>query len=110
MKFRTEIQQGESKNTTGIEVPPSVIEQLGAGKRPAVKVTTGGQVLSGTLESISDFHVTFVDAAGIRRTISRDNDVPRVEVNDPAAAHLELLGKYTDQDMWNLTAYLVTLK
>jgi mono/diheme cytochrome c family protein len=78
--------------------------------RPTVKVTTGGQVLSGTLESISDFHVTFVDATGVRRTVPRDNEVPRVEVTDPAAAHLELLGKYTDQDMWNLTAYLVTLK
>jgi mono/diheme cytochrome c family protein len=79
--------------------------------RPTVKVTiAGGQVLSGTLESISDFHVTFVNAAGHRRTVPRDNELPRVEVNDPAAAHLELLGKYTDQDMWNLTAYLVTLK
>jgi cytochrome c oxidase cbb3-type subunit III len=79
--------------------------------RPTVKVTlAGGQVLAGTIESISDFHVTFVDAAGNRRTIPRDNDVPRVDVHDPAAAHLELLGKYTDQDMWNLTAYLVTLK
>ena len=70
----------------------------------------GGEVVSGTLESISDFHVTLVDKAGNRRTIVRDNEVPRVEVKDPAAAHLELLGKYTDQDMWNLTAYLVTLK
>jgi hypothetical protein len=54
--------------------------------------------------------VTLVDQAGHRRTIARDNEVPRVEVSDPAAAHLDLLGTYTDQDMWNLTAYLVTLK
>jgi mono/diheme cytochrome c family protein len=79
--------------------------------RASVKVTISpNEIVSGTLESISDFHVTLVDASGNRRTIERDNEVPRVEVNDPAAAHLELLGKYTDQDMWNLTAYLVTLK
>jgi hypothetical protein len=79
--------------------------------RPTVKVTMpAGEVVSGTLELVSDFHVTLIDAAGNRRTIPRDNEVPRVEVNDPAAAHLELLGKYTNQDMWNLTAYLVTLK
>jgi mono/diheme cytochrome c family protein len=79
--------------------------------RATVKVTMpNGDVVSGTLESWSDFHVTLVDGAGNRRTIPRDNEVPRVEVDDPAAVHLELLGKYTDQDMWNLTAYLVTLK
>jgi mono/diheme cytochrome c family protein len=79
--------------------------------RATVTVTmAGGQVVSGTLQSISDFHVTLVDEAGNRRTIARDNEAPRVEVKDPAAAHLDLLGKYTDQDMWNLTAYLVTLK
>ena len=79
--------------------------------RPAVKITMPrGEIVSGALESVSDFHVTLVDAAGNRRTIPRDNEVPRVEIADPAAAHLELLGKYTDADMWNLTAYLVTLK
>jgi mono/diheme cytochrome c family protein len=79
--------------------------------RATVRVTIPGRdVIAGTLESISDFHVTLVDAGGTRRTIPRDNEVPRVEVNDPAAAHLELLGKYTDQDLWDLTAYLVTLE
>ena len=79
--------------------------------KATVKVTLpGGAIVSGTLESISDFHVTLVEASGNRRTLTRDNEVPRVEVDDPAAAHLEQLGKYTDQDMWNLTAYLVTLK
>ena len=79
--------------------------------RATVTVTTpSGPAVSGTLESISDFHVTLIDKSGNRQTVLRDNDVPRVVVNDPAAAHLELLGKYTDQDMWNLTAYLVTLK
>jgi cytochrome c oxidase cbb3-type subunit 3 len=31
-------------------------------------------------------------------------------VKDPLRAHRELLGKYTDADMHNLLAYLVTLK
>jgi cytochrome c oxidase cbb3-type subunit 3 len=33
-----------------------------------------------------------------------------VEVHDPLAAHAELLKKYTDADMHNMLAYLVTLK
>lgn len=34
----------------------------------------------------------------------------RVEVNDPLAGHLELLGKYTDKDIHDVFAYLETLK
>jgi len=35
---------------------------------------------------------------------------PKVEIRDPLKAHSELLGKYTDTDIHNMTAYLVTLK
>jgi hypothetical protein len=34
----------------------------------------------------------------------------KLEVTDPLAAHRDLLAKYTDADIHNLTAYLVTLK
>jgi cytochrome c oxidase cbb3-type subunit III len=34
----------------------------------------------------------------------------KVMIKDPLAAHRELLQKYTDADMHNLLAYLVTLK
>ena len=40
IRFHTTIVQS-GKNTTGIEVPPEVVEALGAGKRPKVKVTIG---------------------------------------------------------------------
>jgi cytochrome c oxidase cbb3-type subunit 3 len=76
-----------------------------------VKVTLpNGRTSSGTLVAITDFYVTLVDATGARRTFPRDNDVPRVEVTDPLQAHLDMLLKYTDVNMHNLTAYLVTLK
>ena len=35
---------------------------------------------------------------------------PQVEINDPLAAHKAMLQTYTDRDMHNVTAYLVTLK
>ncbi len=41
MKFRAEL-QSNGKTATGIEVPPDVVTGLGAGKRPAVRVTLGG--------------------------------------------------------------------
>lgn len=40
MRFRTTMFQ--SGNNTGIEVPPDVVEALGAGKRPPVDVTVNG--------------------------------------------------------------------
>jgi cytochrome c oxidase cbb3-type subunit III len=76
-----------------------------------VKVTLpSGQAFSGRLVSVNDFFVTLVDAAGKRRTITRDNEVPKVEIDDPLQAHLDMFLKYTDENMHNLTAYLVTLK
>lgn len=39
-RFRTTV--SASGNNTGIEVPPQVIEQLGAGKRPSVLVSVNG--------------------------------------------------------------------
>jgi hypothetical protein len=41
MKFRGELQLN-GKTATGIEVPADVVAGLGAGKRPAVRVTLGG--------------------------------------------------------------------
>ena len=35
---------------------------------------------------------------------------PKVEVRDPLQGHRDLLAVYTDKDMHDVTAYLVTLK
>ena len=42
MKFETVLVQGDKRNVVGIEVPPAIVEALGAGKRPPVKVTLNG--------------------------------------------------------------------
>ena len=62
MKFRTEIQRGESKNTTGIEVPPKIIEALGAGKRPAVRVTLKGYTYRSTVAVMGGAYMVGVSA------------------------------------------------
>lgn len=79
----------------------------------AKKVTVtpkAGAAASGTLMSISDFAVTLRDANGDRRTFTRDGDEPKVVITDPLQAHLDLLRVLTDNDIHDLTAYLVTLK
>jgi len=80
---------------------------------PPVTVTVtmpSGQKLQGRLERIDDFLVALVDADGLSHTIRRDGDTPKVEIHDPLEPHKKLLGTYTDKDIHNLTAYLVTLK
>jgi mono/diheme cytochrome c family protein len=80
---------------------------------PPVTVTVtmaSGQKIEGRLERIDDFLVTLADSDGLSRTIRRDGDTPKVEIHDPLEPHKKLLGTYTDKDIHNLTAYLVTLK
>jgi hypothetical protein len=48
MRFRTTIQQS-GKTATGIQVPEDIIQTLGAGKRPAVKVTINGYTYRSTV-------------------------------------------------------------
>jgi cytochrome c oxidase cbb3-type subunit III len=80
---------------------------------PAVAVTVtlpSGESVRGDLVRYSDFYVTLRDSTGATRTFARNGDVPKVEFIDPLQAHIDLLGKYTDKNIHDLTAYLVTFK
>jgi cytochrome c oxidase cbb3-type subunit 3 len=71
---------------------------------------TGGQKVEGRLIRIDDFAVTLASADGSQRTFRRDGDVPKVDVKDPLEPHKKLIPSYTDKDIHDVTAYLVTLK
>lgn len=78
---------------------------------PKVTVTLpSGETISGSLDHIDDFTVSLRDSEKHFRSFARDGDTPKVEVIDPLRAHSEMLGKYTDADIHNMTAYLVSLK
>jgi cytochrome c oxidase cbb3-type subunit 3 len=66
--------------------------------------------VEGRLIRIDDFVVTVEMLDGSARSFRRDGAVPKVEVQDPLAGHLALLPVYTDADMHNMTAFLVTLQ
>ncbi len=51
MKFRTTIVQS-GKTTTGIAVPEAVMEALGAGRKPPVRVTIGAYTYRSTVATI----------------------------------------------------------
>ena len=79
-------------------------------KGPEATVTlSSGQSYSGTLKRLDDFTVSLYDSSGDYHEWTRGPGV-KVNVKDPLRGHRELLDKYTDADMHNLLAYLVTLK
>jgi hypothetical protein len=50
MRFRTRVELG-GKTATGLPVPPEVVEALGAGKKPAVRVTVDGHTYRSSIAS-----------------------------------------------------------
>ncbi len=69
-----------------------------------------GETVNGRIQHIDDFSLTLIGSDGDFRSFTRDGDAPKVELHDPVAPHIALLRQYTDADIHNLTAYLVTAK
>ena len=63
----------------------------------------------GRLQQIDDFHVSLVSDSGQLTVIERNPGVT-VELHDPLAPHVAMIGNLADPDMINVTAYLETLK
>jgi hypothetical protein len=61
MRFRATIEQS-GKTATGIEVPPTVVEGLGAGKRPPVRVTINGFAYRSTIATMDGRFMVGVSA------------------------------------------------
>src|SRR6185503_2936010 len=68
-----------------------------------------GRALKGYLSSVSDFKVVIRDDSGAETVVALADGEPRVVLTDRLQQHLDLLDKYSDNDIHNLTAYLVTL-
>lgn len=69
-----------------------------------------GTIVKGRLVEMDDFAVVLIDEGGNRLTIRRDGNVPRVQVDNPLQAHVDMVRNWEDRDLHNLTAYLATLK
>lgn len=76
----------------------------------ATVTTPEGQKVDGVVVRIDDFLVTLQMSDGSQRTFTRDGDTPKIELRDPLKAHRDLLSVYSDTDMHDVTAWLVTLK
>jgi mono/diheme cytochrome c family protein len=81
----------------------------GRGPRKATVTLPSGETMTGTLRRLDDFVAELVDASGAYHSWPREGGL-KVEVEDKLAAHRKLLDRYTDANIHDLTAYLVTLK
>ncbi|MBM7790607.1 YdeI/OmpD-associated family protein [Tenggerimyces flavus] len=99
MKFRTTI-LSSGKNTTGIEVPPDVVEALGKGKRPPVRVTLNGYTYRSSIAVMGGAYLVGVSAevrahAGVAGgdeldvEVELDTEPREVEVPDDFATALK---------------------
>jgi cytochrome c oxidase cbb3-type subunit 3 len=87
----------------------------GGGGVPGVVTLANGTRLEGTIARHDDFMVTIILTDGTRRTIMRNDGVPRVEERDPKQGHTDAIVKLAHEDttskiMHDITAYLWTVK
>jgi cytochrome c oxidase cbb3-type subunit 3 len=69
-----------------------------------------GETVQGNLVRVDDFLITLTLADGSQKTFRRTGDKPNVVIHDPLKVHRDLLSQYSDKDIHDVTAYLVTLK
>lgn len=89
--------------------PSTVPEGLHVSPVTATVTLSSGQKIDGTLTRIDDFNI-WLTTAGSFRVFDRDGKSPEIDIHDPLVPHRDLLLKYTDKDIHDVTAYLVTLK
>lgn len=79
------------------------------GPHPTATVTeASGKQYSGEIRLLSQYDIAIMDGAGWYRSWPLDS--VKIKIDDPLAAHRQLLSVMTDADMHNLFAYLETLK
>ena len=84
----------------------------GAGN-PATVTMADGSKLEGTLIRKDDFLVILTLPDGTRKSIARNNGIPKVDVKDPREAHKKMVLQLDDPEnkkMHDVTAYLWTIK
>lgn len=80
--------------------------------KPAIATVhvAGGPPVSGPLVKLDAFMVAIRMPDGTERSFARSRGVPRVDLKDPREGHIALWPTLADNDMHDVTAYLVTLK
>ncbi len=98
---------GIASRLKGLKLEQRMLNPGNASAKVTVTLPSG-QTVTGRLAYHDEFTVGLKDANGWYRSWPADS--VRFTIDAPAEAHVELLGKYTDDDIHNLMAYLQTLR
>ena len=79
MRFRATVEQS-GKTATGIEVPSTVVEGLGAGKRPPIRVTIKGHTYRSTIASMDGRSMVGISAENRATARVAGGDVIDVDI------------------------------
>jgi bacteriocin resistance YdeI/OmpD-like protein/uncharacterized protein DUF1905 len=101
MKFRTKVEQA-GKTATGIRIPDEVVEALGKGKKPPVRVTINGYTYRSTIATVSGRFMVGVSAENRAAARVAGGDTIDVDIElDTAPRELTVppdLAKALDRD------------
>jgi cytochrome c oxidase cbb3-type subunit 3 len=98
---------GIANKRTPMDLEARMLYPEGKLATATVRLPSGEQV-KGEVEHVDDFMIGLRDASGWYRSFRRDR--VKVELQDPLAAHRQLLEKLTQANVHDLFAYLETLK
>jgi cytochrome c oxidase cbb3-type subunit 3 len=96
-----------ARRFVGLKLEERLLYPEGAKAKVTVTLPSG-QTETGELNYQDEFTIGILDQDGWYH--SWPVSAIKYKIDNPAAAHAELLGKYTDDDIHNLMAYLQTLK
>jgi len=102
---------GLAKKLEGLALLQRMLYPSGAAAASRARVTVtrpSGETVTGSLAYRDEFTIALTDQSGAYRAFPADRT--KFVVDDPLQAHAEQLGKYTDDDMHNVLAYLHTLR
>jgi hypothetical protein len=90
VRFRATVEQAE-RTATGIEVPETVVEGLGAGKRPPVRVTINGYTYRSTVAPMGGAYMVGVSAENRAAAGVKGGETHDIELTlDSAPREVEL--------------------
>ncbi len=95
-------EEEEQEQTPGATATPRTVT--------ATVSLPSGETVEGNLVRIDEFLITLAFPDGSERSFTRTGDTPKVVIHDPLKVHRDMLPNYSDKDIHDVTAYLVTLK
>jgi mono/diheme cytochrome c family protein len=102
---------GIAKRLEGLTLLQRMLYPTGTAAAARAKVTVTrptGDVVAGALAYRDEFTIALTDEAGAYRAFP--SDAVEFAIDNPLQAHADQLGKYTDEDMHNVLAFLQTLR